>query len=507
MIARTLCFLALASLAPAQDWKPLADELRRAQDGYEVSRTSQSFADVRDPRAMEARLEIFADKMEIRGGVHLRDWLYSGMMRAESSDELLPLFEAASSRKTPPLLRLTSLRAIRRGKATAPAAALLDRGFRKIEPELMRAWQNTAGSLLAAERLQFDARTSAVDVRAALLEAGMPYLGYRWVTPNAEELAAIQLAAAISKSGADRAQLLHVLAAHLRSSDEVRALWLDRVAAAVRSDQNAERVAAWHSALEGRGFEAVPYLITGLERASNEAPTRHLADYADALRLLTGQQLGNDPARWLRWWQESGSDWLAQVIASGTLPGAASPGEAYDTVSAFFGIPLDSTRVGFVLDGSGSMNDALEDGRSCAQAAIEEFEAFLERYPASAAMQLRVIVRESQGPFKEAVPANRKNRKKALDYLRRFDFGPASAMYDVLIEAQQDSEIDTLVFVSDGGGSWGSYAFAPHMLDGLRLAYERTGIRIHTVCVGKSANKARFMEQLADMTRGRIGKI
>ena len=75
-------------------------------------------------------------------------------------------------------------------------------------------------------------------------------------------------------------------------------------------------------------------------------------------------------------------------------------------------------------------------------------------------------------------------------------------MYDVLLLAQQDHGIDTLVFVSDGGGSWGSYAFAPHMLDGLQLAYERSGVRIHTICVGKSAPKARFMEQLAGLTRG-----
>ena len=507
MIVRILCTLALAGLAPAQDWKPIAEELERAQDGYDVSRASKSFAEVRDPRAMEARLEIFADKMEIRGGVHLRDWLYSGMIRAESAEELEPLLEAAADRKTEPLLRITCLRAVRRGEATATATALLDKSFRKLDGELLRAWQNTAGSLLAHDRLAFDRKASAEDVRTALIDAGMPFLGHRWVLPNDEELAAMRLGAAKSKSAADRAQLLHVLAAHVRASDATRALWLARVEQAVRSTASAERVAAWQSALDGRGFEAVPHLIRGLERAASEAPSRHVADYAAALRLLTGQQFGSEADRWQRWWKEDGFDWLSKAIQLDKLPGAPTSSDEEDTVSAFFGIPLDSMRVGFVLDGSGSMNDPLDDGRRCADAAVEEFETFLERYPDAASMQLRLIVRESQGPFDEAVPANKKNRKKALDYLRRFDFGPASAMYDVLLETQNDPEIDTLVFVSDGGGSWGSYAFAPHMLDGLQLAYERTGVRIHTICVGKSANKARFMEQLADMTRGKMERI
>lgn len=507
LILRISCTLALAGLAPAQDWKPLADELRRAQDGYEVSRTSQTFADVRDPRAMEERVAIFAEKMDIRGGVHLRDWLYSGMIRAESSEEVEPLLEAAADRKSEQLLRITCLRAVRRGDAAASASALLDRGFRKLDTELLRAWQNTAGSLLASDRLAFDRKTSADEVRAALLDAGMPFLGHRWLLPTDEELAVIGLAAAKSKSAADRAQLLHVLGAHLRESEAARALWLTRVEQAVSSSATAERVAAWQSALDGLGFEAAPHLISGLERAASEAPSRHVADYAAALRLLTGQQFGTEAERWRRWWNESGADWLSEAVQQSKLPGSPSSSNDEDTVSAFFGIPIDSMRIGFVLDGSGSMNDPLDDGRRCADAAIDEFGAFLARYPESASMQLRLIVRSSQGPFDEAVPASKKNRKKALDYLRRFDFGPASAMYDVLLEAQQDPEIDTLVFVSDGGGSWGSYAFAPHMLDGLQLAYERTGVRIHALCVGKSANKARFMEQLADMTGGRMERI
>lgn len=507
MLTSTLCSFVLGSAMAAQEWKPLAEELAKARDGYEVARVSQQFSKVRDPRAMQARVELYADKMEIRGGVQLRDWLYSGMILAETTEELLPLLDAAADRKADELLRLTCLSAIRRGTATAPATTLLDRGFRKLDPPLRRAWQNTSGALLGADRLSFDRKASEIDLREALIESGMPFLGYRWVIPNEQELSEIRNAAEQSKSPSDRAQLLHVLAPHLRSSPETRDLWIERVAAAVQSSSHAERVAFWQSALDGLGFEAVPHLVTGLRIASAEDPSRHTADFADALRLLTGQQFGQDPDRWLRWWQDSGPEWLAQAVQLKKLPGESKPPADEATVAQYFGIPLQSMRVGFVIDGSGSMNDPLDDGRRCADAAIAEFENFLARYPDSGSMHLRIIVRDSQSPFDSAVVANQKNRKKALNYLRRFDFGPASAMYDILVEAQQDPEIDTLVFVSDGGGSWGSYAYPPHMLDGLQLAYERSGVRIHSVCVGKSANKARFMEQLAEMTSGRMERI
>ncbi|MAW60041.1 MAG: hypothetical protein CMJ94_04295 [Planctomycetes bacterium] len=502
--------LALVSAwaAPAQDWKDLAKELHGARDGYEVAQASRAFAEVRDPAAMQERVEIFEDKLEIRGGVHLRDWLISGMISAETADETEVLLEAAAHRKASALLRVSALRALRRGKAPVSAEHLLDRAFLKTEGELRRAWQNTAGAVLAQGRLIESRKATAAAVRARLLDDGMPFLGFRWVAPEVEELSKILDAAKDSKHASDRAQLLHVLAPHLRQHAEVRAAWLELLARAVASGSLAERVAAWESTLAGQAYEAFPILLQGLQRASAEDQgSRHQRDYAQALRQLTGQQFGDAPQAWDRWWAESGQSWLESAIRE--APKAPKPAAPQDdaTVAAFFGIPVDSNRIGFVLDGSGSMLDPLEDGRRCADAAIEELIAFLDRYPQDALFQLRIIVRDSESPFDEPVQASARNRKKALQFIERFDFGPASAMYDVLLLAQQDHGIDTLVFVSDGGGSWGSYAFAPHMLDGLQLAYERSGVRIHTICVGKSAPKARFMEQLAGLTRGICSRI
>jgi hypothetical protein len=295
----------------------------------------------------------------------------------------------------------------------------------------------------------------------------------------------------------------------VNSSPAALALYLDLLRQASRAKSNAERVAVWASAVSAQVFEAVPVLIAGLEFSQQAESTRYPEDYATALRALTGQQFGREAKPWQSWWTRDGADWLAQARSpqGSRLHPAKRLDSQEDTVAQYLGIPIDSARVGFVLDGSGSMNDALDDGRRSADAAADEFEAFLARYPDDGVFHLRLIVRTSQSPFKSTVKATKRNREKATSFVRRFDFGPASAMYDVLLEAQSDPEIDTLVFVSDGGGSWGSFAFSGHMLDGLSLAYERSGVRIHTICVGKSRNKARFMTELAEITSGRMERF
>jgi hypothetical protein len=514
MLRHTLPALLALALAPfasaqAEDWKPLAQQIEQADDGYEVADASQAFSKVRDPAAMQARVEFFDDKLEIRGGVHLRDWLLSGMLAADSLEEGEVLLAAAASKKSSPLLRLACLRALRRGSAKVSIDSLADRDFRRLEGELQRAWQNAAGKLLADERIDFaKSKRSAEDLRESLLESGAPFLGFRWLAPTATELEEFRSAWQKIDDPSDRAQFLHVLAAQASSSSAALALYLELLTQASHGDSTAERVAVWASAVPAKVFEAVPVLAAGLRLAEREEVSRHQEDYAAALRALTGQQFGSDSELWQSWWKREGEAWLRRARSS--KPAELRPAKRLDseeTVARYLGIPIDSARVGFVLDGSGSMNDALDDGRRSADAAADEFEKFLARYPENAVFNLRLIVRTSQSPFKSTVNATKKNREKATSFVRRFDFGPASAMYDVLLAAQTDPGIDTLVFVSDGGGSWGSFAYPGHMLDGLSLAYERSGVRIHTICVGKNRNKARFMAKLAEITSGRMERF
>ena len=203
-------------------------------------------------------------------------------------------------------------------------------------------------------------------------------------------------------------------------------------------------------------------------------------------------------------WEERGGEWLVRA-RSGQLSGQSGAGPEADeerTAAYVFGIPVDSKRIAILVDGSGSMRaDKLGD-RTCAEAAAAELDIFVGQLPEDARFEVVVIGDEPERAFGRLTAANKKSRAKAVEFLEDFDFGGTSALYDVLIAAQQIPEVDTIVLISDGGGSSGSHQYAGHMLDGLKREHLRTGVRIHGICVGKDAPKVRFMKDLAAATGG-----
>ena len=493
-------------LAAQQDGKELMQAIERATDGYDVADQSKAFADVAGVEAMEARIEIFDKKLEIKGGPNLRDWLYSGMIKARNAEESEVIAEAAANKKSSDLLRLVSLRSLRRGKAKVEAKPLMAKSFSKASPEVQREWQRTVGALLADDRLLFDGwKSGAEGVRKQLWQAGAPYLGFAALGKLSQEEKEEVIAVALkSKDAGDLAQMIHVLAA----ADSGSYFHYSKIAAhGLRQESAGPRIAVVESAVANHIAQAVPLLINALERAESEAPGRYSADYAAALRAMTEQQFGSRAQSWKNWWQRDGKSWLDEqksgLKAPRKLNASAGHDQEEDTVATMFGIPIDSNKVAIVIDGSGSMNDQL-DTRTCAAAAADELETFLAKLPKDGRIQLHIIVRQGKRCFKSVVANTDKNCRKAVEFVRDFDYGAASSMYDVLIEAQQDEEIDTMLFISDGGGSWGSFAYAGHMLDGLAFAHQRSGVRIHAICVGKSKTKQRFMRDLAEATGGKM---
>jgi hypothetical protein len=301
------------------------------------------------------------------------------------------------------------------------------------------------------------------------------------------------------------AQMIHVLA---RMPLNGYRHFLEAASVGMAQTIAGPKVAIGEAAIQNQVFEAIPLLIQGLKELESAPSSRFSNDFSSALRSLSGQQFGNNAQSWQNWWNREGEEWLAGIRAGALkapkILDASSSDSAEDTTTAqLFGIPVDSSRVAIVIDGSGSMNELL-DHRTCAQAAADELEAFLSQMPRDGKLQLHMIVHEGKKSFKKAVRPSKKNCEKAVEFVRKFNFGPASAMYDVLVEAQEDTDIDTIVFISDGGGSWGSFAYAGHMLDGLRLTHQRTGVRIHCICVGSSKTKLQFMKDLSELTDGKM---
>ncbi|MHC4579662.1 MAG: HEAT repeat domain-containing protein, partial [Planctomycetota bacterium] len=123
-----------------------------------------------------------------------------------------------------------------------------------------------------------------------------------------------------------------------------------------------------HAAAEALGALRVRAGIGPLiRRLQKEEVKRVRAALAEALFRTTGMSFGDFDDVWARWWKEQGKRF--QVPAAIPRHKPRAPG---GTTAAFFGLPLDSSRVIFVIDRSGSMSAEDANGRSRLQTAVHE---------------------------------------------------------------------------------------------------------------------------------------
>jgi hypothetical protein len=502
----------LAACLQAPSFEEIADKLRKSADkeSYEAGAVdaAKALAELRSVEAMELRLELFDARMDSYRGVNLRDWFYSGMQKSATRAEGDLLAAAAGDAKRSALLRTLCLRALEASSAEVDGERLFDRKLARAEGELQRAWQGAAGKALADGRVVFarEPELRLAEARAALLEAGAPGLGFAHLTGwSAEEVGMLTKAATAAKDPADRAEALRVLA----SRREGAAAFAAAATAAIRGKDRAPMVAALESAAAFDHYELVAELIGLMERsAKDEELIRFVHDASAALRRITGLPFGPKPEMWRGWWAKEGEAWLAERRQRSFGPnenlGVVRATES-DTASArFYGLPVDSSRVAIVVDGSGSMSSSMLGEISTVESAAREVAAFCERLPEQGVFQVWIVEAVPTAAFKKAMPVNRANREKAMDFLRQRAFRSTSSVVEALEAAMSDPDVDTMVFVGDGGSSSGAHQFDGHVLDAAKRLYARHGVRIHTVLVTDSTRHEKLMNDLAAATGGRM---
>ena len=282
-------------------------------------------------------------------------------------------------------------------------------------------------------------------VLRTLRRAGAPYSGLAELPAlEAEDVGLLLTAARTAKDFRDRAQALRGVANQATEEQLMRVL-----GPALASPHAGWRQAALDVVVEQRLVGAVPMLLDGLEAAVDRGG-RGVADVSGVLMRLTGQQFGRRLEIWRRWWSEFGQTWLeaARHGRAAAPVESAAPGE---TVAEVFGIPVESTRVALVVDGSGSMVMSQWGELTCAEAAAQELDKFLGRLPDGALFNVFLVTRETVPLFEDALEVRKKTRAEALRFLRRHSYRAASALYDSLVEVQNLPDVDTIVYIGDGG--------------------------------------------------------
>lgn len=232
--------------------------------------------------------------------------------------------------------------------------------------------------------------------------------------------------------------------------------------------------------------------------ASSDA--RFRAGAVSALTRLTGVELPADPAVWSDWWSANAEAFRAGRFRRGEWRPPPGPGR-----TTFYGIPVRSTRVAFVIDKSGSMREA---GRF--DTAKAEMRAMLAALPDGALVNAVFFAGRPNPWVKGTRPLDAQARRDLEDWVEAQDFAAYTDLYRALEAALllvgspdtgrlREDGPDTIVVLSDGQATAGR--LQDDDLIARVIARRARYLRpvVHTVSV---ATDAKSLRRLAELTGG-----
>ncbi len=201
---------------------------------------------------------------------------------------------------------------------------------------------------------------------------------------------------------------------------------------------NSASVQALSAALPGDGIEGT------VERPAVTA------EIVSSLREASGLSYGVVRDRWIRWAEGLDDGWKREAATQGGKSGK----EADAGSTTFYGLRLDSDRLVFMVDMSGSMWD--KNGATSRKAQVEvELAKALRSLPETAMFNV-IPYANDPGPWeKELVPATKRNVEKAVQWFERNTQRGRGDLWRALVPALRDPSIDTVVILSDGAPSGG----------------------------------------------------
>jgi hypothetical protein len=262
-------------------------------------------------------------------------------------------------------------------------------------------------------------------------------------------------------------------------------------------------------------------------------------DCRRALHALTGNDMPANPEMWKNWWELNREKWKGKpekpkddAIADPLAGLGKTVEDPAAKKTGFFGIQLESRRVVFVIDISGSMN-ANMGGHGA--------EAKSSRAELARAELLRVVAALEDGTLFDIVffssgvkvwkpemqTADGKTRKEAIDYVQKIEFGGGTNTYDALEAAfalgdvgkgkrreadpTGEARVDTIMFLSDGKPSVGKITDPDQIRAAVKGWNKARRVAVHSIAFGAASGKKdgmdgadpAFMKGLAADTGGK----
>lgn len=256
----------------------------------------------------------------------------------------------------------------------------------------------------------------------------------------------------------------------------------------------------------------------------------------DVLKQMTGYNYNGDYEGWKAWHERFGEDFV-----SGNYQRPPKSGDDAVASSTFYGVPIVSKAICFVLDRSGSMQEPakwrrkvstgdsgagdLGEPKGDRKIDIARFELkyALSKLPDGTIFNVIFYNQEFSVLFEKPQKLTAGSRKQAYDFIdalepegatniydsveKGFTFGPAPRAGGNGKAAKALGEIDTIMLLSDGMPNHGKYTTPNDILAGVEDINRNVKIQIDTVYVGSTGGRdpgAQLLEDLAKRNHGRF---
>lgn len=283
-----------------------------------------------------------------------------------------------------------------------------------------------------------------------------------------------------------------VLLVHFRDDE-----CLEAMRALLRDERPIVREIAAIAAGKAKAEPLFPELVLLMREGNLRAKQKTY----EALREISGRDFKYAPDAWEKYWKDRKSGRLDA--------GEEIKADESVSVATYYNFKIFSDRVLFIVDVSGSMQWP-EWHPNRIEVARKELVRVLKSLNETTMFNLMVF---SGAPMswqgKGEVPATKRNIEDALAWSEnKLKPGGATNTYDTLMRAlEENQEIDTIYFLSDGMPSTGKYELAEEILIRLRAANRFRRVIINTIALAigrpaiESAQKYEDPEEMTDFMR------
>lgn len=250
------------------------------------------------------------------------------------------------------------------------------------------------------------------------------------------------------------------------------------------------RSAAYFFCLQVRDKESIAPLIARLEKEDG----RLRSEVLGTLRALTDLTY-REPKQWRSWWVKNGKTFEMPALAKKAGVGRSAP-----AVMTYYSMSLNSNRVCFLVDTSGSMQAKVGTSKiTRLDLAKKALNQVIEKCGEGFHFNLITFDSEARRWKRELCPASIDNKDSAKQYVKGMRPNGATNFFEALLMAFEDESIDTIYLLSDGTPTVGDITNQQELGDEIQRWNAKRLILIHTISIGDDSS---IMKRLAEDSGG-----